>query len=708
VPDTTTPALDVTTTGPATLPSLPSASAACTTTFQEDAPRSEISLSAPEATCTRTGGAAPCSVGSVRIYRLSGDLPGARPRIDNPAGCWLPREVRRLGPVLVLLAAFVAAVPAVASAAQIAQRGEAIGGPANPKHANLFTRDGLPSVCGDSQMGPSSPILTTDQVEYKKHTFRSNVQEPMCVTVTLSTSCTGNNEVMSESYSPTYDPNSITANWIADLGNSPPAATSYSFNVAPGTQFETVIDERSPTGACTFVSTTWTSERPWAFGRPFVDGVPAVGQTLTDNQDIWAENPSVQRQWLRCDSAGANCADIPGATASTYTPTDADLGHALSVRETATDGGGTSTSLGRATAPVFIPFEAHLDQSLGPGDASQQGSLSPSGFVASSCAAPKSPPPLANNDLHLNDSYAVTSLVNEPQCIRVAKPELECFSTSLAVYSPTFNPTAITENYVADDARSAALSYTLPPGATAVHVITETSFSNSCSPYDLVIGADGPFARSRPAISGAATEGSALATSDGDWSGRPSFAYEWWRCDAQGDGCSPIAGAGAATYTPTADDVGHRLRVRVTATQGGSASVDSEPSAVIASAPPGSGSADRRPPDVKLALARTTLQKVVKRGFIPVNVTCDEACTIRLRANVTRKLARRLGGVKIASGKGAGPAGRRVTVKVKLTRKARKALRRRKSVSFTLKATATDAAGNSGAVTRKAKLKRRR
>ena len=53
-------------------------------------------------------------------------------------------------------------------------------------------------------------------------------------------------------------------------------------------------------------------------------------------------------------------------------------------------------------------------------------------------------------------------------------------------------------------------------------------------------------------------------------------------------------------------------------------------------------------------------------------------------------------------------AGRRFTVKAKLTRKARKALRSRSSVAFTLKATATDAAGNTSTTNKKAKVRRRR
>jgi hypothetical protein len=199
----------------------------------------------------------------------------------------------------------------------------------------------------------------------------------------------------------------------------------------------------------------------------------------------------------------------------------------------------------------------------------------------------------------------------------------------------------------------------------------------------------------------------------------PAFSYAWLRCNTAGADCAQISGAGAAAYTPGADDVGHTLRSRVTATQGGrSASSDSAPSAIVVAQPGGPGGGGNGPgggaggdtpgPKATLALARTTLQKVVKSGRIPLKVTCDEACTISLRADVTRKLGKKLGGIKIASGKGTLKAGRKTTVKLKLTRKARKALRRRRSVAFTLKATATDAAGNKATASKKAKISRKR
>ncbi|HEX2234243.1 MAG TPA: hypothetical protein VHG69_12870, partial [Thermoleophilaceae bacterium] len=120
------------------------------------------------------------------------------------------------------------------------------------------------------------------------------------------------------------------------------------------------------------------------------------------------------------------------------------------------------------------------------------------------------------------------------------------------------------------------------------------------------------------------------------------------------------------------------------------------------------GAGDRTPPKATLRLARTTLQKVVKRGFIPVNVGCDETSAITVRADVSRKLRRALGGTTIATGKGNCRPGRRTNLKAKLKRKVRRGLRRRRSLGLTLKGRATDAAGNTGTATRKATLKRKR
>jgi RHS repeat-associated protein len=57
-------------------------------------------------------------------------------------------------------------------------------------------------------------------------------------------------------------------------------------------------------------------------------------------------------QWRRCDASGATCADISGATSSTYTLQGADAGATIRVRVTATDSAGTATESSSATDVV--------------------------------------------------------------------------------------------------------------------------------------------------------------------------------------------------------------------------------------------------------------------------------------------------------------------------------------------------------------------
>jgi len=96
-----------------------------------------------------------------------------------------------------------------------------------------------------------------------------------------------------------------------------------------------------------------------------------------------------------------------------------------------------------------------------------------------------------------------------------------------------------------------------------------------------------------PAISGALVQGQRLAVSNGTWSGTTplSYRYQWLRCDSKGSSCTSIAGAWYSSYVPASTDVGHKLRVYVTAANtAGSVGAYSNTSGVIAAAqtlPPG-------------------------------------------------------------------------------------------------------------------------
>lgn len=88
-----------------------------------------------------------------------------------------------------------------------------------------------------------------------------------------------------------------------------------------------------------------------------------------------------------------------------------------------------------------------------------------------------------------------------------------------------------------------------------------------------------------PTISGSATVGATLRADPGEWTNRPSFAYQWRHCDADGGGCSDIRGADGQSYRLVDADRGTTIRIRVTATSGRStARATSVPTAVVKAA----------------------------------------------------------------------------------------------------------------------------
>ncbi|HEY0516000.1 MAG TPA: hypothetical protein VGD00_02665, partial [Solirubrobacteraceae bacterium] len=92
-----------------------------------------------------------------------------------------------------------------------------------------------------------------------------------------------------------------------------------------------------------------------------------------------------------------------------------------------------------------------------------------------------------------------------------------------------------------------------------------------------------------PTVKGKAVDGKKVHAASGSWAGsKPfSYSYAWERCDASGDECDKLSGAGSVTYKLSSQDVGHTLRAIVTAKNAdGSATATSKPSAKVAAAGP--------------------------------------------------------------------------------------------------------------------------
>ena len=86
-----------------------------------------------------------------------------------------------------------------------------------------------------------------------------------------------------------------------------------------------------------------------------------------------------------------------------------------------------------------------------------------------------------------------------------------------------------------------------------------------------------------PSIAGQAVVGQTLNEGHGTWAGSPTgYAIQWEDCSITGAGCVAIAGATGASYTVAQSDLGHRIRVVETASNGAATSVPAS-SAVTAS-----------------------------------------------------------------------------------------------------------------------------
>lgn len=152
-----------------------------------------------------------------------------------------------------------------------------------------------------------------------------------------------------------------------------------------------------------------------------------------------------------------------------------------------------------------------------------------------------------------------------------------------------------------------------------------------------------PTNSSPPTISGTAQERATLSAATGTWSGAApiTFGYQWQRCDGTGGACAPIAGATAATYTLTSADVDRRIRVAVTASNGGGSSAAvSAPTATVTAAPPATG---------PIAASAVTLPNrlVIDQVSFSPNPVRSRAMTVTARFHVSDSSGRSVSGALV-------------------------------------------------------------
>jgi hypothetical protein len=129
-----------------------------------------------------------------------------------------------------------------------------------------------------------------------------------------------------------------------------------------------------------------------------------------------------------------------------------------------------------------------------------------------------------------------------------------------------------------------------------------------------------PVNNTLPTISGTALVGFTLVAKRGTWTGSPtSFHFQWRRCDTTGGACAAIGGATGKNYTPTTNDIGHTLRVAVTArNSSGSTTATSAATGVVppGGCPQGGGAIpiSQLALPARLVIASASIKRAVRRS----------------------------------------------------------------------------------------------
>jgi len=127
-----------------------------------------------------------------------------------------------------------------------------------------------------------------------------------------------------------------------------------------------------------------------------------------------------------------------------------------------------------------------------------------------------------------------------------------------------------------------SVTYTLVSGDIGAAITCEAVVEfESLALYGQSSIAGAPVNTVAPVVSGSATVGSTLTTTNGTWTNSPtSYTYQWFWFDV----VTPISGATSATYVPVTGDIGHTLTCNVAAINliGSNSASSAATSAVVA------------------------------------------------------------------------------------------------------------------------------
>ena len=329
------------------------------------------------------------------------------------------------------------------------------------------------------------------------------------------------------------------------VGDTGSAATSYiDRDVTPETRYNYRVKARNESGLSVrsnFVKAdTPSAPNSPATGSPAIGGTAKVGQTLTADTSGIADadgldNATFSYQWL------ANNADISGATASTYTLTDADEGKAVKVRVSFTDDAGNAEALtSAATEEVSFAVQEQVANSTATGAPMITGMVQVGETLTADTAG------IIDADGLTNVSYGYQWVDNDGTSDTDITGATD--STYTLAASDEGKTIKVRVSFTDDTGNDESLTST---ATTAVEA----------KPNSPATGV--------PAIGGTARVGETLTAgtagiTDDDGLTNVSYGYQWVANDGTSD--THITGATNSTYTLLSADEGKTIAVRVSFT----------------------------------------------------------------------------------------------------------------------------------------------
>jgi len=289
-----------------------------------------------------------------------------------------------------------------------------------------------------------------------------------------------------------------------------------------------------------------TIEPPVNQTLPTITGILTAGETVTGHTGTWGGTPNIDYdyQWQRCGSSSpASCVSIPRETGTTYVLSQA--------KDSDTN------------SHIRLKITAHNDFPTAAAD--------PVAYSAVSALITTAPSTLPGYDQLGNPSVSGT-------------PSIPAVGDTLTVVPATISGALLTLAYQWFRCDENGDNCTAIPGATGATYklvtadgghrlrVRETASNThgkattDLSNYSNQIVPDAAKNVVAPKLHGVAKLGSTLVGDVGTWvSPATTWERQWERCAADGSGCSPIINATNPGYVLTAQDVGQRVRLRVTA-----------------------------------------------------------------------------------------------------------------------------------------------